>query len=84
MGKILFKVGLFVLCPDCDSDALEVVIDVVAGSRIRPENFKPLGRTTIARGTPIVSGCCGAPLLGIAAGGKRDFLAMRTREATTK
>lgn len=77
--KPIYQKGMFVLCPNCDRDALEVVGVMLALTPIEATTFRPIPPTTTYKGDPLVSGCCFAPLLE-GPESKRKFVAMRSAE----
>lgn len=68
--------GLFILCPKCDRDVLEVVGEAVPFTPIKPENFRAIEPTKMKYNEPVTSGCCKVNLLDE----RNHFIAMRTAE----
>lgn len=77
MKEVLYKKGMFVLCPTCDRDALEVIEDILPLTDVRFNQFRAIAPTKVGQGVPVESGCCGTGLLE-GPPGKRKFAAMRT------
>ncbi len=75
--------GMFVLCPTCDRDALEIIRAPLPLTDCFAENFRAIPPTKIEAGASVVSGCCKAELLG-GPEGRRKFLAMRNAYAFAK